>query len=115
MGKGMFDDMQNYIEQSPVQNAQGISTPFMILQGTVDGAVDWNQGLELYNAARRLGKKVIFLSYPDENHHLANETNQKDFQKRMKQFFDHYLKGTEAPEWMTEGIPYKDKKYNKAK
>jgi len=115
MGKGMFDDMQNYIDQSPVQNAQGIKTPFMILQGTVDGAVDWNQGLEFYNAARRLGKKVIFLSYPDENHHLANKNNQIDFQIRMKQFFDHYLKGTEAPEWMEKGIKQQDKLYNKAK
>jgi len=115
MGKGMFDDMQNYIDQSPVHNAPGISTPFMILQGTVDGAVDWNQGLEFYNAARRLGKKVILLSYPDENHHLANENNQVDFQRRMKQFFDHYLKSADAPEWMTKGISYEDKKYNKAK
>ena len=115
MGKGVFDDMQNYIEQSPVHNAPGISSPFMILHGTVDGAVDWNQGLEFYNAARRLGKKVILLSYPDENHHLANKNNQIDFQRRMKHFFDHYLKGTEAPGWMKEGIDYKDKLYNKAK
>ena len=115
MGKGMFDDMENYIAQSPVHNAPGISSPFMILHGTVDGAVDWNQGLEFYNAARRLGKKVILLSYPDENHHLANESNQVDFQKRMKQYFDHYLKGEEAPDWMTEGIDYSDKLYNKAK
>jgi dipeptidyl aminopeptidase/acylaminoacyl peptidase len=115
MGKGMFEDMENYIAQSPVHNAPGISAPFMILHGTVDGAVDWNQGLEFYNAARRLGKKVILLSYPDENHHLANENNQLDFQKRMKQFFDHYLKGEEAPVWMIEGIDYKDKLYNRAK
>ncbi|MEE4116632.1 MAG: prolyl oligopeptidase family serine peptidase [Marinilabiliaceae bacterium] len=115
MGKGMFDDFQNYVDQSPVHNAPGIKTPFMILHGTVDGAVDWNQGLEFYNAARRLGKNVILLSYPDENHHLENKNNQIDFQKRMKQYFDHYLKGNEAPEWMLKGISYKDKKYNKAK
>jgi len=115
MGKGMFEDMENYISQSPVHNAPGISAPFMILHGTVDGAVDWNQGLEFYNAARRLGKKVILLSYPDENHHLANENNQLDFQKRMKQYFDHYLKGEDAPVWMIEGIDYKDKLYNRAK
>jgi len=115
MGKGMFDDMENYIAQSPVHNAPGISAPFMILHGTVDGAVDWNQGLEFYNAARRLGKKVILLSYPEENHHLANKNNQIDFQKRMKQFFDHYLKDAEAPEWMKEGVPFKDKEYNKAR
>lgn len=115
MGKSMFDDMQNYIDQSPVQNAPGITTPFMILHGTVDGAVDWNQGLEFYNAARRLGKEVILLSYPDENHHLANKNNQIDFQKRMKQFFDHHLKGTDAPDWMKKGIPQGEKIYNKAK
>ena len=87
----------------------------MILHGTVDGAVDWNQGLEIYNAARRLGKEVILLSYPDENHHLANKNNQIDFQNRMKQFFDHHLKGTDAPDWMKKGIPQGEKIYNKAK
>ena len=115
MGKGMFDDMDNYIAQSPVQQAAGISTPFMILHGTVDGAVDWNQGLELYNAARRLGKEVILLSYPNENHHLANLNNQKDFQIRMKQYFDHHLKGDVVPEWMKSGVKFVDKLYENAK
>src|SRR4029079_14500269 len=52
-----------YEDQSPVFHVKNIKAPFLILQGTVDGAVDWNQGLEFYNAARRNGKKVIFLSY----------------------------------------------------
>ena len=115
MGKGMFDDLQNYIDQSPVHNAPGIKNPFMILHGTIDGAVDWSQGVEFYNAARRLGKEVILLSYPDENHHLANKNNQIDFQKRMKQFFDHHLMDAELPHWMEKGIPYEKKVYNKAK
>lgn len=115
MGKSLFDDFQNYVDQSPVQNAPGISTPFMILHGTIDGAVDWNQGLEFYNAARRLGKNVILLSYPNENHHLANKNNQIDFQTRMKEYFDHYLKGSEAPEWIKQGVPQTKKLYNKAK
>jgi len=28
-----------------------------------------------------------------------------DFQVRMKQFFDHYLKGAQEPTWMKDGIP----------
>jgi len=24
----------------------------------------------------------------------------------MQQYFDHYLKGGPAPEWMTKGVPY---------
>ena len=68
-------------------------------------SLDWGQGLEFYAAARRLGKQVILLSYPDEAHHLGRRENQKDFQVRMRQFFDHYLKGEPAPEWMTQGVP----------
>jgi dipeptidyl aminopeptidase/acylaminoacyl peptidase len=94
-----------YESQSPVHNATKIATPFMILHGTADGSVDYGQGLEFYAAARRLGKQVILLSYPDEAHHLGRRENQKDFQIRMRQFFDHYLKGAPAPVWMVEGVP----------
>ena len=73
--------------------------------GTADTAVDWHQGLEFYAAARRLGKEVILLSYPDEPHHLARRENQKDFQTRMKQFFDHYLKGKPIPGELFADIP----------
>jgi acetyl esterase/lipase len=94
-----------YEQQSPVYNVRNIKTPFLILQGTADGAVDWIEGLQFFNAARRNGKQVIFLSYPNEPHHLALKENQKDFQIRMKQFFDHYLMDKPAPKWMTEGVP----------
>lgn len=103
-----------YQRENPMYHAPKISTPFMILHGTNDGAVDWTQGLEFYNAARRLGKEVIFLSYPNEGHHLRREANQKDFQIRMKQYFDHYLIDAPAPEWMIKGIPHLEKKYEKA-
>jgi hypothetical protein len=48
---------------------------------------------------------VILLSYPGEGHHLGRKENQIDFQIRMKQFFDHYLKGKPAPKWITDGVP----------
>lgn len=110
MGVSPWENMELYRSQSPIHHAQKISTPFLILHGTSDGAVDWNQGLEFYTAARRLGKEVILLSYPGEPHHLSKEANQKDFQIRMKQYFDHYLKGAEAPLWLKQGIPNLDKK-----
>ncbi len=108
LGVSPWQNMELYTSQSPVHQAEGITTPFLILHGTADGAVDWNQGLEFFNAARRLGKEVILLSYPDEPHHLAREANQKDFQIRMRQYFDHYLKGEPAPAWITEGLPHLD-------
>ncbi len=110
MGTDPWKDHELYRSQSAIQNADKITTPFMLLHGTEDGSVDWIQSLEYYNAARYLGKKVIFLSYPGEPHHLAKEENQKDFQKRMKQYFDFYLKGRPMPDWMANGIPYVKKK-----
>jgi len=103
-----------YQRENPMFYVPQIETPFMILHGTDDGAVDWMQGLELYNAARRLDKEVVLLSYPGEGHHLGREANQIDFQIRMKQWFDHYVKEMSAADWMTDGIPYLDKQYNKA-
>ena len=110
MGTDPWKAHELYRSQSAIQNADKITTPFMLLHGTEDGSVDWIQSLEYYNAARYLGKEVIFLSYPGEPHHLAKEENQKDFQMRMKQYFDHYLKGKPMPEWMANGIPYIKKK-----
>lgn len=109
LGTTPWDDFELFVSQSPIHHAPGISTPFVILHGTDDGAVDWNQGLEFYNAARRLGKEVILLSYPGEPHHLAREANQKDFQTRMRQFFDHYLRGEPAPSWIEQGVPFLQK------
>lgn len=109
MGTVPWVDVEGYARESPVRHVRNISTPFLIMHGTADGAVDWNQGLEFYVAARREGKNVILLSYPDEPHHLARKPNQVDFQRRMKEYFDHYLKGEPAPRWITDGVPYRDR------
>ena len=45
------------------------------------------------------------LEYPGENHGLAKPANQQDYTVRMKEFFDHYLMGKPAPEWVTDGVP----------
>lgn len=117
MGRNVtpWNSREIYQRENPMFHADKIKVPFMILHGTADGAVDWTQGLEFYNAARRLGKEVIFLSYPGEPHHLRREANQKDFQIRMKEYFDHYLMDKEAPKWMIDGIPHLKKLYEKAK
>jgi dipeptidyl aminopeptidase/acylaminoacyl peptidase len=110
MGVSPWDNMKLYEDQSAIFNATKIRTPILILHGTSDGAVDWHQGLEYYNAGRRLGKQIILLSYPGEDHHLNKKENQIDFLGRMKQYFDHYLKGEKAPDWLENGLPFLKKK-----
>jgi dipeptidyl aminopeptidase/acylaminoacyl peptidase len=104
--KGNFlENYDAYIRNSPVFHADKVHTPLMILQNDRDGAVDFNQGVTYYNTLRQLGKEVVFLEYVGENHGLAKPVNQRDYAVRMAEFFDHYLKGDPAPDWLKNGIP----------
>lgn len=103
---GYWDNLEAYQRNSPVYWATKVKTPLIILHNDKDGAVVWNQGIEYYNTLRRLKKPVIMLQYVGENHGLAKPANQKDYTVRMKEFFDHYLMGKPAPQWMKDGIPY---------
>ncbi len=48
------------------------------------------------------------LQYDGEGHGVGGQAA-IDYTIRMKQFFDHYLKGAPAPKWMVQGIPAKMK------
>jgi dipeptidyl aminopeptidase/acylaminoacyl peptidase len=99
------DNYEAYIRNSPVFHAKNVKTPLIILHDDKDGAVDFNQGVTYFNALRQMNKNVILLEYVGENHGLARPINQKDYAMRQKDWFDHYLKGAPAPDWMTKGIP----------
>ncbi len=107
-----FDDLDLYIEQSAVHHAGSMDTPLLILHGTDDGSVEWLQAVEFYNALRFHEKPAILLSYPGEGHGLREWANQRDFQVRMNQFFDHHLTGAPAPDWMIRGVPFLEKPYH---
>lgn len=109
IGGSLWEYPERYIENSPVFFADRINTPLLIQFGDEDGAVPWYQGIELYLAMRRLGKDCIFLQYRSEPHHLQKYPNKLDYSIKMKQYFDFYLKGKPAPEWIVKGIPYQGK------
>lgn len=70
-----------------------------------DGAVPWYQGIELFTAMRRLGKKVWMFDYNGEGHGLTVRKDKLDYQIRMQQFFDWILKGEPPARWITDGVP----------
>ena len=105
-----WEDRDSYEANSPVHHIENMNTPLLMMFGTEDGAVEFNQGVEFYNAARRAGKNMVLLAYEGENHGLAKEPNQRDYQRRILQWFGHYLKGEPAPDWITKGVPYLEQK-----
>jgi dipeptidyl aminopeptidase/acylaminoacyl peptidase len=83
-----------------------MNTPLLVEFGTDDGAVDFNQGVELYNTMRRMQKPFAMLVYEGENHGLAREENQIDYATRAFEWHEHFLLGKEAADWITKGLPY---------
>jgi dipeptidyl aminopeptidase/acylaminoacyl peptidase len=101
---GPWANWEAYSRNSPVFHAAKVKTPLVILHNDQDGAVDFTQGVEYFNTLRRLDKPVVMLEYPGENHGLARPANQQDYTVRMKEFFDHFLKGEPAPDWWKNGV-----------
>jgi dipeptidyl aminopeptidase/acylaminoacyl peptidase len=101
-----------YIENSPIFNIDKINTPLLVMHNDADGHVPWYQGIELFVALRRLGKPAWFLNYNGEPHWPVKLQNRKDFNIRMAQFFDYYLKGAAIPVWMKRGVPALEKGIN---
>jgi dipeptidyl aminopeptidase/acylaminoacyl peptidase len=107
---GYWDNLDAYARNSPVYYADKVTTPLILLHNDQDGAVDWNQGIEYFNTLRRLEKPVVMLQYVGENHGVRKPANRKDYSYRMLDFFNHYLKGEEAPKWWTDGIKHLEMK-----
>ena len=104
-----YDDFDLYWRESPISGVETMDTPVLYLHGESDPTVNWEQGLEWYNALRFLEKPVIWLSYPDEGHGLRKLQNRIDFQYRLQDFFGHHLLGQPAPGWMTDGVSQLEK------
>lgn len=105
-----WDIMEEYMANSPMFQARNINTPLLVAFGTNDGAVDWHQGIEMFTTMRRLEKPYIMLVYDGENHSLAKKENQLDYTKKVNEFFNHHLLGTEPQEWITSGKKYIEKR-----
>jgi dipeptidyl aminopeptidase/acylaminoacyl peptidase len=108
-GSNPYDDFDIYWQQSPIAHVRTMDTPLLYMHGDDDQIVEYLQGLEFYNALRFNGKPVVFLSYPGEGHSLGKLENQLDYQRRMREFYGHFLKGEPVPAWWQHGEPFLDK------
>jgi dipeptidyl aminopeptidase/acylaminoacyl peptidase len=105
----LYEDLQEYIDNSAVFAVHTMTTPLLLEVGDSDGTVAWHQGIELYNVARRARKNVVMLAYMGEDHGLRQKANQSDYQRRILAWFGHYLKGEPAERWITDGQSFLDR------
>jgi dipeptidyl aminopeptidase/acylaminoacyl peptidase len=106
-----WEDFEAHVRNSPAAFIDRLNTPMLMEVGDDDGTVDYRQGIEFYNYARRAGKNdFVLILYPGEDHGLRKKENQIDYHRRINQWFGHWLKGEPAPAWMTEGQTFLERK-----
>jgi dipeptidyl aminopeptidase/acylaminoacyl peptidase len=106
MTGSLWESQNEYLANSAILYADRINTPLLLMNNKNDPAVAFSQGLELFIALRRLKKTVWLLEYDGQGHNINDFDMAVDYCIRQKQFFDHYLKGSPMPRWMSTGIPF---------
>ena len=111
LGGTPWSTPDRYHTNSPLFTMDKVQTPILIMHNDADGHVPWYQGIEYFVAMKRLGKPCWLLNYTGEPHWPLRMANRIDFQTRMFQFFNHFLKHEAAPKWLDEGVRAVDQPY----
>lgn len=85
---------------NPIENIQNIETPILLWTSDSDPVVPPTQSISFHTGMWRLGKKSTLLVYPQEDHSLLQEENQKDLSTRVSEWFSYYLKDGQKPNWL---------------
>ena len=81
-----------YFEASPVNYADSIITPLLLMHGDSDIVVPIGQSQEFYNLLKKKGKNVDFIKYEKEGHGWSRKETRMDANKRTEEWFERYLK-----------------------
>ncbi len=82
---------------SPFNDVDKITTPTLIMGGEKDWNVPINNGEQLYQALRRMGKVAQLVVYPGQGHGLRVPGYQVDRYERYLAWYDKYVKQPTAP------------------
>lgn len=99
-GKRPWEEWELFEQRSPIYHSGKSRTPLLIAHGEADTRVHPSQSLEMYRYLKvRNQAPVRLVLYPGEPHGFRRAASRLDYNLRMMQWFEHYLKGPggEAP------------------
>lgn len=76
---------------SPVNFADKIKVPVLLVHGTDDRQVEIKHSYQMRDALQKAKKDVTFVELPSEDHYLLNEKNRMDTFRAMDTFLDKCL------------------------
>src|SRR5690606_2816347 len=66
-----------YVENSPIYNADKITTPLLLLHGSADTNVPPGESTTMFTALKLLGKDVNYIEIAGQNHHILEYKKRK--------------------------------------
>jgi len=92
-GKYPWNDSQFYVDHSPLYQADNVTVPLLLIHGDADTNVPVSESDQMYTALKVLGREVVFVRFPGEDHGIVGKRTSYLTSKRMHwEWFDKYLK-----------------------
>ncbi|MGE0544815.1 MAG: prolyl oligopeptidase family serine peptidase [Dehalococcoidia bacterium] len=96
-----WEDMQWYIDRSPLTYARNITTPLLIMHAENDLRCPMEQAEQLFTVLMKLRREVLFIRFPDETHEMSRAGrphHRRDRFKFILEWFEKYLEPSRVAE-----------------
>jgi dipeptidyl aminopeptidase/acylaminoacyl peptidase len=87
-----WENLQWYIDHSPVTYAKDIVTPLLIMHSESDLRCPMEQAEQLFVALKKQRKDVVFVRFPDEDHELSRAGKPRHRLERFRIILDWFAK-----------------------
>ena len=102
---GKVETEEDFLKsRSPLFKADRIRVPLLVAQGANDPRVKQAESDQIVAAARKNGKPVDYLLFPDEGHGLARPENRLRFYAAAEVFLARHLGGRAEPPSPAESV-----------
>jgi dipeptidyl aminopeptidase/acylaminoacyl peptidase len=85
-----WEDPARYAERSPLTYAPRITTPLLIMHSEEDYRCPIEQAEQLFVALKKLGREVLFVRFPGENHELSRSGTPRHRLERFRIILDWF-------------------------
>lgn len=102
-GKFPWNAPDLYTRQSPLYNADKVTTPILLLHGNKDTNVPTSESRQLFTALKVLGKQVELIEFDGQDHQILSYKPRIKWQNTIFAWFDKWLK--DEPAWWNELYP----------
>jgi acylaminoacyl-peptidase len=87
-----WEDLDWYIQHSPLTYAKHITTPLLIIHSEDDLRCPMEQAEQLFIHLKKMRKEVLFIRFPDENHELSRSGRPRHRLERFRYILDWFAK-----------------------